>query len=90
MFAVSFGEVLPGGAGAGNPEHGVDKTAVVVGVSSGVAGFAREQRLNPGVVVVGDVVSVHLLGGCRWGKPFNRPSKQKDAASVNLLFVHTT
>ena len=40
VFAVSFGQVLPGCAGAGDPEHGVDKTAVVLGVSSGVAGFA--------------------------------------------------
>jgi hypothetical protein len=39
------GEVAPRGSGLGDPEHGVDEAAVVLGGHAGVAGLAGEACL---------------------------------------------
>jgi len=38
--AEAFGEVSPGGAGLGDPEHGVHEEAVIFGRDAGVTGLS--------------------------------------------------
>lgn len=59
--AEALGKVPPGGAAAGNPEHGVDKLAVVSGCAPHIAGLAWEQRGKALPIIVTDFVASHKL-----------------------------
>ena len=50
-------EVFPGSPGAGNPEHRVQKPAVVIGVAARTQRFARKQRLKAIVLLVGQFIA---------------------------------
>ena len=64
VLAEAFGQVLPGCAGAGNPEHGIDEEAIILGIAAWFAGLSRQQGLDAFEVFVGDGVAVHGFGGC--------------------------
>jgi hypothetical protein len=44
--AEPFGQVRPGGAGAGDPQDGVQEAAVILGHTAVLAGLARQQVLD--------------------------------------------
>ena len=46
MLAESLGQVEPGCTGSGDTEHGVDEQAIILGGTSGIALFTREQELD--------------------------------------------
>jgi hypothetical protein len=63
VLAEALREISPGGSGARDPEHRVQKTAVVIGVAAGITRFARKQRLEALVLLVGQfVTSSHRRG----------------------------
>ena len=57
VLAETFQEIRPGSSGAGDPEHGVQKAAVIVGVATGVARFSGKQRLKTVVLLVGQFIA---------------------------------
>jgi hypothetical protein len=52
-------EVAPGGASAGDPEHGVDEQAVVLGGRPRVAGLAGQEVLDAAELLVGHLEAAH-------------------------------
>jgi len=57
--AEALGEVPPGGAGLGDPEHGVDEEPVILGRDAGVAGLSRQEILDPLPVLILDLMASH-------------------------------
>ena len=89
--AKAFGQIGPGGPRWRNPEHGVDKEAVIVGIATGVAGLSGQQGGNACEVGVGDGVAVHeRASGLGLGGPLNAEDRSMVPASKNFSFVHTT
>lgn len=72
VLAEALREVFPGSPGVGNPKHGVEKAAVVVGVAAGIARLARKQGLKSVVLLVGlFIASSHsrkFEDGCQTGR----------------------
>ena len=89
VFAEALGQVFPGRAGAGNPEHGIDEEAVISGISAWFAGLSRQKGLDAFEVFVGDSVAVHGRR-IRFKSPVNDLNWMRVPASVNFSFVHTT
>ncbi len=89
VFAEALGQVLPGDSGACNPEDGIDKEAVIGGISAWFARLSWQQGREAFEVVVGDSVAVHELG-VRFKSPRNARSRTKVPAHMNFSFVHTT
>jgi hypothetical protein len=58
-MAEAFGEVAPGGSGLGDPEHGVDEEAVILGVDPGLAGLTRQEVSDPLPVFILDLMTSH-------------------------------
>src|SRR4051794_9125225 len=54
-----LGQVAPRGAGLGDPEHGVDEEAVVLGGHARVPGLAGEEVFDAIPVVIRDLVAAH-------------------------------
>ena len=61
-LAKALREVLPGCAGSGDPEDGVNKKAVIGCVSARFAGLPRQQGGDAFKVVVGYGVAMHEHG----------------------------
>jgi hypothetical protein len=57
--AEAFREVPPGGAGLGDPEHGVDEEPVILGRDTGVAGLSRHEVPDPLPVLILDLMAWH-------------------------------
>src|SRR5262249_35079983 len=63
--AEALGEVAPGGAGLGDPEHGVDEEAIVFGRNAAVTGLSRQEVADPLPVLILDLMASHARPS-RW------------------------
>src|SRR5262249_47465871 len=57
--AEAFGEVPPGGAGLGDPEHGIDEEPVILGRDAGVASLPGQKVSDPLPVLILDLMASH-------------------------------
>ena len=62
-LAKACGQVAPRRAGAVDPQHGVDKEAIVPGGYASVGGFSWEQMGDLSKLLVGDFMSSHNTKG---------------------------
>jgi hypothetical protein len=67
ILTEALREIRSGSPSARNPEHRVQKAAVVLGIAAGVAGFSRKQWLKALVLFVGQfIASSHRRKSERW------------------------
>jgi hypothetical protein len=57
VLAEAFWEIGPGSSSVRDPEHGVQKAAVVIGVAARIARFSRKQWPDAIVLLVGQFMA---------------------------------
>lgn len=57
ILTETLWEIRPGSPSACNPEHRVQKAAVILGIATGVTRFSRKQRLKALVLLVGQFIA---------------------------------